>query len=128
MLAVAVPAAAMLMLWQVCKLEHVWLQRLMSCSLFPYMSAQRADKISAICLVMHLKEQASGSQTMHLQSEWSLRCVPALVQAFVDKFRYNAKRASLVQSRIKAIERMEDVHVVEDDPEYIFRCEHLLSH
>ena len=28
------------------------------------------------------------------------------MQAFVDKFRYNAKRASLVQSRIKAIERM----------------------
>jgi transposase-like protein len=27
------------------------------------------------------------------------------VQAFIDKFRYNAKRASLVQSRIKALER-----------------------
>ena len=27
------------------------------------------------------------------------------MQEFVDKFRYNAKRASLVQSRIKAIER-----------------------
>ena len=45
-------------------------------------------------------------------------------QAFVDKFRYNAKRASLVQSRIKAIERMADIQMVEDDPEYIFRCRH----
>jgi hypothetical protein len=32
-------------------------------------------------------------------------------QAFIDKFRYNAKRASLVQSRIKALERMAEVQV-----------------
>jgi ATP-binding cassette, subfamily F, member 3 len=44
----------------------------------------------------------------------------AHVQAFVDKFRYNAKRASLVQSRIKALERMAEVSMVEDDPEYRF--------
>jgi ATP-binding cassette subfamily F protein 3 len=36
----------------------------------------------------------------------------AHMQEFVDKFRYNAKRASLVQSRIKAIER-ENVYTVE---------------
>ena len=29
------------------------------------------------------------------------------MQEFVDKFRFNAKRASLVQSRIKAINREE---------------------
>ena len=28
------------------------------------------------------------------------------VQEFIDKFRYNAKRASLVQSRIKTLERL----------------------
>ena len=28
------------------------------------------------------------------------------MQEFIDKFRYNAKRASLVQSRIKAINKM----------------------
>lgn len=33
----------------------------------------------------------------------------AHMQKFVDKFRYNAKRASLAQSRIKAISRMERV-------------------
>ena len=38
------------------------------------------------------------------------------MQAFIDKFRFNAKRASLVQSRIKALERMADVEEVEVGP------------
>jgi ATP-binding cassette subfamily F protein 3 len=42
------------------------------------------------------------------------------MQAFIDKFRYNAKRASLVQSRIKALERMEHVDAVVSDPDYKF--------
>jgi hypothetical protein len=35
-------------------------------------------------------------------------CLPCLLclQAFIDKFRYNANRAALVQSRIKALERL----------------------
>jgi ATP-binding cassette subfamily F protein 3 len=40
-----------------------------------------------------------------------------VVQAFVDKFRFNAKRAALVQSRIKAIERLGTVELMEEDPE-----------
>ncbi len=44
------------------------------------------------------------------------------LQAFIDKFRYNAKRASMVQSRIKALERLEELEAVEQDPEYVFRC------
>ena len=43
------------------------------------------------------------------------------VQAFIDKFRFNAKRASLVQSRIKAIERLGQSELIEEDPDYIFR-------
>lgn len=43
------------------------------------------------------------------------------VQAFIDKFRYNAKRASLVQSRIKALERMAEIPTFEKDPEYVFK-------
>eukprot|EP01138_Halocafeteria_seosinensis_P005700 gb/GECG01005827.1/.p1 GENE.gb/GECG01005827.1/~~gb/GECG01005827.1/.p1 ORF type:complete len:602 (+),score=108.15 gb/GECG01005827.1/:1-1806(+) len=39
------------------------------------------------------------------------------MQAFIDKFRYNAKRASLVQSRIKAVERLENS--VQDDKEVL---------
>ena len=37
------------------------------------------------------------------------------MQEFVDKFRYNAKRASLVQSRIKAIAREDVVEAVEEE-------------
>jgi ATP-binding cassette subfamily F protein 3 len=43
------------------------------------------------------------------------------VQAFIDKFRFNAKRAALVQSRIKALQRMAEVHGFEEDPETVFR-------
>ncbi|CAM9619271.1 unnamed protein product [Scytosiphon promiscuus] len=39
----------------------------------------------------------------------------AHMQEFIDKFRSNAKRASLVQSRIKALDKMEDVEDVEDE-------------
>ncbi|KAH9621008.1 hypothetical protein KSS87_004545 [Heliosperma pusillum] len=42
----------------------------------------------------------------------------AHMQNFIDKFRYNAKRASLVQSRIKALDRMGFVDAVVNDPEY----------
>ncbi|KAJ4711841.1 ABC transporter F family-like protein [Melia azedarach] len=42
------------------------------------------------------------------------------MQSFIDKFRYNAKRASLVQSRIKALERMGHVDQVVNDPDYKF--------
>mmetsp|Transcript_9139 Transcript_9139/g.17183 ORF Transcript_9139/g.17183 Transcript_9139/m.17183 type:complete len:776 (-) Transcript_9139:93-2420(-) len=42
------------------------------------------------------------------------------VQSFIDRFRFNAKRASLVQSRIKALERMAEVEVLEADPDYVF--------
>ncbi|XAR70144.1 Adenosinetriphosphatase [Bertholletia excelsa] len=44
----------------------------------------------------------------------------AHMQSFIDKFRYNAKRASLVQSRIKALERMAHVDEVINDPDYKF--------
>jgi ATP-binding cassette, subfamily F, member 3 len=42
------------------------------------------------------------------------------MQEFVDKFRFNAKRASLVQSRIKAIERETIVEAVEEEREFSF--------
>jgi ATP-binding cassette, subfamily F, member 3 len=42
------------------------------------------------------------------------------MQEFVDKFRYNAKRASLVQSRIKSIERETTVDAVEEEVSFSF--------
>ncbi|ESR50067.1 hypothetical protein CICLE_v10033898mg, partial [Citrus x clementina] len=41
----------------------------------------------------------------------------AHMQSFIDKFRYNAKRASLVQSRIKALEQMGHVDEVFPTPD-----------
>lgn len=38
------------------------------------------------------------------------------VQKFIDRFRYNAKRASLVQSRIKMLNKMEVIPALIDDP------------
>mmetsp|Transcript_19452 Transcript_19452/g.58771 ORF Transcript_19452/g.58771 Transcript_19452/m.58771 type:complete len:828 (+) Transcript_19452:417-2900(+) len=43
------------------------------------------------------------------------------VQAFIDKFRFNAKRAAMVQSRIKALNRLEDLGNIEEDPQYQFK-------
>ena len=40
--------------------------------------------------------------------------------AFVDKFRYNAKKASMAQSRIKALKRMELLTDVVTDPTFRF--------
>lgn len=44
----------------------------------------------------------------------------AHMQAFIDKFRYNAKRAALVQSRIKALDRLGHVDEIVNDPDYKF--------
>eukprot|EP00252_Welwitschia_mirabilis_P013965 TRINITY_DN30967_c0_g1_i1.p1 TRINITY_DN30967_c0_g1~~TRINITY_DN30967_c0_g1_i1.p1 ORF type:complete len:725 (-),score=175.34 TRINITY_DN30967_c0_g1_i1:192-2366(-) len=44
----------------------------------------------------------------------------AHMQAFIDKFRYNAKRASLVQSRIKALDRLGHMDAIVNDPDYKF--------
>jgi ATP-binding cassette subfamily F protein 3 len=43
------------------------------------------------------------------------------LQKFIDKFRYNAKRASLVQSRIKALNRMDIIDEISEDPTCVFQ-------
>lgn len=45
----------------------------------------------------------------------------AHIQGFIDRFRYNAKRAKMAQSRIKALEKMELVAEVASDPQFAFR-------
>lgn len=50
------------------------------------------------------------------------------IQQFIDRFRYNAKRASLVQSRIKALSKLQPVASVLEDPEFRFsfpQCDEL---
>ena len=43
------------------------------------------------------------------------------VQEFIDKFRYNAKRASLVQSRIKQLERLPELKPVEKEADVVLK-------
>eukprot|EP00743_Colponemidia_sp_Colp-15_P001951 GILK01002123.1.p1 GENE.GILK01002123.1~~GILK01002123.1.p1 ORF type:complete len:715 (+),score=135.70 GILK01002123.1:47-2146(+) len=43
------------------------------------------------------------------------------VQRFIDRFRYNAKRAGLVQSRLKQLEKLELLEEVTDDPTLVFK-------
>lgn len=47
----------------------------------------------------------------------------AHIQKFVDKFRYNAKRASMAQSRLKMLQRMDDERVVVPSEEEEFAFE-----
>eukprot|EP01022_Parablepharisma_sp_SALTPOND_P028171 TRINITY_DN695_c0_g1_i1.p1 TRINITY_DN695_c0_g1~~TRINITY_DN695_c0_g1_i1.p1 ORF type:complete len:746 (-),score=124.72 TRINITY_DN695_c0_g1_i1:12381-14618(-) len=42
------------------------------------------------------------------------------MKEFIDKFRYNAKRAGLVQSRIKQMDKMDIVEEISEDPTCIF--------
>ncbi|KAL3079520.1 hypothetical protein niasHT_015978 [Heterodera trifolii] len=42
------------------------------------------------------------------------------IQEFIDKFRYNAKRASMVQSRIKMLEKLPVLQPVEFDSDVVF--------
>jgi len=44
----------------------------------------------------------------------------AHIQKFVDRFRFNAKRASLVQSRIKKLGKMKPIPAVIEDPQLTF--------
>ena len=41
------------------------------------------------------------------------------IQKFINKFRFNAKRATLVQSRIKALDRLPVIELPEEDPPVI---------
>ncbi|KAL8150296.1 hypothetical protein V2J09_020104 [Rumex salicifolius] len=63
------------------------------------------------------REEQLKNQTKAFETNEKSR---AHMQNFIDKFRYNAKRAALVQSRIKALERMEHVDAVVNDPDYKF--------
>ena len=72
--------------------------------------------LSSLACAHHVEGAARFLQSKSKDMHYPLRkgrTVCVLMQAFIDKFRFNAKRASLVQSRIKALERMADVEEVE---------------
>jgi ATP-binding cassette subfamily F protein 3 len=43
------------------------------------------------------------------------------VQEFIDKFRYNAKRASLVQSKLKMLEKLPELKPIEKETNVVFK-------
>ena len=57
--------------------------------------------------ILHRQHEAQAKQLEHMQE-------------FIDRFRYNAKRASLVQSRIKAMSKIDIVEEILEDPSCIF--------
>lgn len=59
-----------------------------------------------------------GSTRLFIARWWGAACVCACLWVL----RYNPNRAALVQSRIKALERMAEVETVEADLEYCFKC------
>ena len=93
--------------------------------------------LNVICTdILHLHSRTLTSyrgnyDTFEKTAKERLRCAKAAadnqlarrahMQAFIDKFRYNANRAALVQSRIKALERMAEVSEFIDDPDYCFK-------
>ncbi|VDP68802.1 unnamed protein product, partial [Echinostoma caproni] len=76
-------------------------------------------------------EQARGDRLLAQQREYEAqKAEREHIQQFIDKFRYNAKRASLVQSRIKQLERLPPLVPPEKDPTVVIRfpaCDKLSS-
>ncbi|CAH8446751.1 unnamed protein product [Schistosoma rodhaini] len=74
-------------------------------------------------------EQARSERLLNQQREYeSLKAEREHIQQFIDKFRYNAKRASLVQSRIKHLEKLPPLIPPEKELKVVIRlpdCEKL---
>jgi ATP-binding cassette subfamily F protein 3 len=66
--------------------------------------------------------ERSRTEKMKLMSKAKTQQVKKMdhMQGFIDKFRANAKRAGLVQSRIKAMNKIEIIEEILEDPTCIF--------
>lgn len=66
-------------------------------------------------------ERQRGERLKIMQREYAAQQAKrAHIQQFIDKFRYNAKRASLVQSRIKMLAKMDTLMDVAEEKETVF--------
>ncbi|XP_022110204.1 ATP-binding cassette sub-family F member 3-like [Acanthaster planci] len=64
------------------------------------------------------KTERLSNQQKEYEAQQQLR---AHVQVFIDRFRYNANRAALVQSKIKFLEKLPVLKPVEKEPDVILR-------
>lgn len=65
------------------------------------------------------KARLERKKLLHRQHEAQTQKIEHMKE-FIDKFRYNAKRANLVQSRIKQMNKIEVVEEILEDPTCIF--------
>ncbi|VDP06285.1 unnamed protein product, partial [Soboliphyme baturini] len=78
-----------------------------------HMHSQRLDYYSGnYDQFAHAREEKSLNQRREYEAQKQFR---EHVQEFIDRFRYNAKRASLVQSKIKMLEKLPVLQPVEVD-------------
>ncbi|XP_018010153.1 ATP-binding cassette sub-family F member 3 [Hyalella azteca] len=66
---------------------------------------------------LNTRTERQKNQQREYDSQMQFR---AHVQEFIDKFRYNAKRASLVQSKIKMLEKLPELQPVEKESVVVF--------
>ena len=66
-------------------------------------------------------EKLRGEKLKQMKREFEAqKAKRAHIQAFIDKFRYNASRAALVQSRIKALAKMDALIDVVEEHQTVF--------
>ncbi|KAG8037531.1 hypothetical protein G9C98_005741 [Cotesia typhae] len=82
----------------------------------------KAQKIEAYRGNYDQFEKTKGERERNLQREYEAQQAKrAHVQEFIDRFRYNANRASSVQSKIKMLEKLPELKAVEKEPEVTLR-------
>ncbi|XP_072036790.1 ATP-binding cassette sub-family F member 3-like [Amphiura filiformis] len=64
------------------------------------------------------KEEKHKNQQREYDAQMDVR---AHAQTFIDRFRYNAKRASLVQSKLKFLEKLPELKPVEKEPDVVLK-------
>ncbi|KAK2706343.1 ATP-binding cassette sub-family F member 3-like [Artemia franciscana] len=84
-----------------------------------YLHSQRLDSYRGnYSHFIKAKTEKAKNQHREWEAQQQLR---EHVQEFIDKFRYNAKRASLVQSKIKFLEKLPVLQPVEKETEVVLR-------
>lgn len=69
-------------------------------------------------IFVRAKAEKMRNQIREYEAQQQLR---QHTQEFIDRFRYNAKRAALVQSKIKMLEKLPEIKAVEKESPVVFR-------